>query len=254
VEFIERGGDSGMSYDKRKISIMRWINYTGSADMQRFSRSAAYILNHKSSPRIYQDGFNLSVDDPVSGMEVVENRWKPRGSRLFKHGICSYGDKDLSAEKAFEVTRNILNIYADYPVLFAVHDNIPQRIHAHFIMGMTSVYTGKKFSQGERELQGFFDHYNKTVAAYGLPTLRGYNQEVCDKEMAADEDDSEIIWISPAELAWGINSPHVDNINYYHDSMTISSQPVGEVANPLFQIVNCYRHDFQKFFNLGRMK
>ncbi len=230
-----------MEYDK-PFSVMRWINYK-TADLKAFEKSAQYILNPKSAPEAYQRGYKISTSDPRRSMEIIEKRWKPRGDRNFKHGVFSFGMPDLDAKHALAVTDEIMKIYyPEYPILYAVHTNIPRRIHAHFVMGMTNVYTGKKFEQDMAEFNRFRDHYNKTLVRNGMMPLKGHhstNQDCSDTKCAIKSHMDEF-----------------DSFDYRQDY----SGFVPSVYRPIVaqQDFNLHRffdqqmEHFMKFYNLGR--
>ena len=115
------------------------------------------------------------MDNSWRGIEVINNRWNPKGTRLYKHGIFSFGKPNLDPKKAMQVTDEILAFYSDrYPIIYSIHTNIPRRIHSHFIMGMVDIRTGKKFNQSIQELNAFKKHFNEVVTSYGLPALKNY--------------------------------------------------------------------------------
>ncbi len=164
----------------KKIGIMKFINYKV-ADETNFQKGIDYILRQDSTMSDFKGSQYLTLDKPVDGMRIINNRWHPRGNRLFKHGVFSFGVSDLSPKLAFDVTKEILDYYADYPLIYSVHTNIPRRIHSHFIMGMVNVKTGKKFEQSPKELRDFKQHYNKIAFANKLPPLKGFENNLdCD--------------------------------------------------------------------------
>lgn len=157
-----------------KIGILKFINYKV-ADETSFQKGIDYILHQDSTKNNFKGSQYLTLEKPLDGMRIINNRWSPRGNRLFKHGVFSFGISDLSPQLAFNATREILNFYSEYPLIYAVHTNIPRRIHSHFIMGMVNVKTGKKFEQSPKELRNFQMHYNNVAIANKLPPLKGFD-------------------------------------------------------------------------------
>lgn len=176
-----------MGNDKT-IAILRFVNYKKTNE-RKLKKVHQYITRPDSSPKEYQKSFYLNLNDPWHGMEVINNRWNPKGNRLFKHGVFSFGKADLKPKTAMEVTDKILSFYYNqYPIIYSIHTNIPRRIHAHFIMGMVNVCNGKKYEQSPKELSQFKQHFNEIVTSYGLPALKNYIINLESNYAIADED------------------------------------------------------------------
>jgi|GEM_PF-3053957 len=159
--------------DGAKHAILKWINYKD-ADMQKLKGTIQYISAPESSPDKYQKGYWLSKDNSLHGIEVINRRWNPKGSRNYKHGIFSFGVPELTADKAFSVSDETLRYYANnYPMLMCIHTNIPRRIHCHFVMGMVNARTGKKFEQSPKEFDMFRKHFSSVLLKNGLRPLKG---------------------------------------------------------------------------------
>ena len=127
----------------KKRGIMKFINYKV-ADETNFQKGIDYILRQDSTMSDFKGSQYLTLDKPVDGMRIINNRWHPRGTRLFKHGVFSFGVSDLSPKLAFDVTKEILDYYADYP-------------------------------------RDFKQHYNKIAFANKLPPLKGFENNLdCD--------------------------------------------------------------------------
>lgn len=154
-------------------AIVRWINYKKTS-YAGFDKAVKYVTNGKAAPEEYMYFQHLNPDTAVQDLQVVENRYgKPEGSRLYKHLVCSFGDPNLQAEAAYRFMKELLAPFAKvYPVLFAIHTNIPCRVHAHALMGMTDLFTGKKFSQGPQELLKFRQDYDALAKDFHMPLLR----------------------------------------------------------------------------------
>lgn len=197
--------------DGAKHAILRWINYKD-ADMQKLKRKMQYISDPESSPEKYQKGYWLSKANPLHGIEVINNRWSPKGCRNFKHGIFSFGIPGLTAEKALTVSDEILQYYTNnYPMLMCIHINIPRRIHCHFLMSMVNVRTGKKFEQSPKEFDDFRNHFNSVVLKNGLRPLKDVNIESVNSktellEPAYNDDFVAIEEMNSYVLQPGVNS------------------------------------------------
>lgn len=86
-----------MGYGKRQ-AIFRMINYKETNEAS-FNKSLKYITRKESSSPEYQKNFNIGLDNSWRGIEVINNRWNPKGTRLYKHGIFSFGKPNLDPKK-----------------------------------------------------------------------------------------------------------------------------------------------------------
>lgn len=159
--------------DGSKYAVLKWINYK-TADITYLKKGLNYISNSKSSPIKYQKGYWITKEEPLQGMAVVNSRWNPRGIRAYKHGVFSFGNPEVTVDKVFAVSDEILQYYANrYPILLCVHTNIPRRIHSHFIMSTVDIRTGKKFDQSPQEFENFRNYFNDVTLKNGLRPLKG---------------------------------------------------------------------------------
>lgn len=175
--------------EKRRFAIMRWINYKNTS-LEGFEKARQYICNPESSPDKWQQYSCLHADRAMRDLEVIERRWHDEiKGRLYKHAIISFGVPDMEPKEAFAVMEDILSLYrGKFPYLFGIHTNIPSRIHAHCLMGMTNLQNGKRFEQSPQELRRFQEHCNNVLEAFGLPLLKGKNQKaISDSELPSDD-------------------------------------------------------------------
>ena len=140
-----------MRYDEN--AIMRWVNYKRTS-YDGFDKALRYINNPQAAPQKYQYLSYLNSGHEVDDLRIINDRYrKPDDMRLYKHLICAFGDPELSEIKAFEFMTQLLEaVRKHYPVAFSIHTNVPKRLHAHAIIGMTDIWTGKKFSQSPQDL------------------------------------------------------------------------------------------------------
>lgn len=160
-----------MGHDKS--AIIKWINYKKTS-FNDFDKAIKYVTNVKAAPREYTYFGHIDPDTAVQDLRTIENRYQKRtDSRLYKHLVCSFGASSLKAEEAYRFMKELMAPFRnEYPVIFAIHTNIPKRIHAHALIGMTNLWTGKKFSQGPRDLTKFRQKYNVLAEDFHLPILR----------------------------------------------------------------------------------
>lgn len=223
-----------------KVAILRFINYKD-ADEYKFKKVLGYITSPSSAPIELQKASFINIDNALSGMKIINDRWDPKGKRMFKHGIFSFGKSDLKAEEARRITDDILNFYDDkYPIISSVHTNIPNRIHSHFIMGMVNFNNGKKFEQSPQELRRFKDHFNEVVHAKGLPTLKGFE---ITKDLLIEAEDPEFCSNFQCNMPYYAENISCDNqvgMNYY------------SVINPIKFISNEIDRNMTRWYKLGR--
>ena len=147
--------------------------------MENLKKKMDYIACPTSSPEQFRKGYFLDPLSPMEGLEVIHRRYSPVGKRNFKHGIFSFGVSDISPQFALDVSRLLMDYYAQkYPMLLCVHTNIPKRIHAHFIMDTCSVVDGKKFSQSPAEFEAYRQYFNSVMKKNDLPLLKNASIEV----------------------------------------------------------------------------
>lgn len=234
-------------------AILRFVNYKAPT-AGRAKRLSTYLSQLTRTEVQYIAAHYMSPVNAVHSLRVIEARWKPKGARMFKQGILSFGAScaELEPSKALAVTKDVLGYFGSYPWLAAVHVNKPDHIHAHFLLGMTNVHTGVKYSQSPRELQQFREHYNQVARQNSLPTLNGVEEQntLCRSEaiteasrhavtMKGGDEDDEV-------LPWSCSPPPAMPMN------AVALAPL--VPNPLEVFGDRFRTDFAYYFNLGNMK
>lgn len=236
-----------------KFAIMRLFNYEN-ANIAKAKKVSDYIQSPKRTAPAYVFGHGLDVKDVCKSLETIESRWKPKGSRLFKHGVLSFGQPDLTPEKAVEVTKEILDFFKDYPWLAAVHINCPHRVHSHFLLGCINLLTGRKYSQGVRELQLFKDFYGNVANRHGLPVPKNWHGQVRTEKTVKNP-----LIVTVSDKPIGNPSPCMGS--------TIPPQPLQlqpfvssyvpqncSQVNVVQEILDWYADDFRWYFMMGAMK
>lgn len=246
-----------MPINKLKYSILRVINYKGSADMKRFQKSAAYVANPaKTSDGKWVVGRFLDHKNPFKSMKVLENHWgnSELTGRIFKHGLISFGDPDIKANDAMDLMESTLEFYKDFPLLWAIHTDVPYRLHGHFLLGMRNIVTGKKFSQSLSDLKAFRHHYHKVAKRFNLLGLRDCQNE--EPKVSAPtlvepftEQMAPISYYSPPPILgpqWTCTDPRpVAGVS----QMTCQEQSFDQqLAVELYKEI---KDDFHGFFELG---
>jgi len=179
-----------MNTDK-KPAILRFLNYK-EADLAQFEKSAEYIFRDSASAIHLRYTNFLDKKHPADSMETLERHWHGEvKGRLFKHVICSFGDPMMQPELGFDIMREFALSFADYPFLFAIHTDVPRRIHAHALLGMTNLRTGKRYSQGGTELYLAKVQMNLLLQAHGLCPIRGEGLSVCPSEAGSVNNETE---------------------------------------------------------------
>lgn len=173
---------------KQRFAIIKAINYKNSP-FERIQGHIDYILDPRKSPEKYQQGWYVDCNQALEGLERLYKRYHPRGTRNFKHWIISFGSPFLSADRAFEVSKNIADYYGkDYPIILGLHTNT-KRIHCHFLQNTVAVRSGKKFSQSLDDFDKFRLFVNDVLAQYKLPLLRGVGKKTAAENILRPEED-----------------------------------------------------------------
>ena len=238
-----------------KHGIIKFVNYS-IASANRAKRLSVYLKQlSRTSPQYVANNY-LSKANTEHSLKVIENRWHPKGSRMFKQGILSFGAtcKELPPEKALRLTQEILGYFSYYPWLAAVHTNKPEHIHAHFLLGMTNVHTGHKYSQSPHELRNFRDHYNAIASKNSLPQVNWkdspapplkcqFSTNPADyfdstDEFECDELEEPMYYVPPA----------------FSPSNTDMRFVMPPINNPLEVVENKFKQFFAEFYMFGYTK
>lgn len=247
-----------MSITHLKYAILKAINLKDSGERQ-FRRSADYVINpQKTEDGKWVIGNFLNPNDAVKGLKLIEEHHNNSdlSGRLFKHLVFSFGSPDLSTVKAKEIMEAVMEYYKEYPYIGALHTDVPKRLHAHFILGMRNLSTGKKFSQSKSDLMDFRGHFHKIAVEAGLLGLKDFMNEkqVNHAEAAMDTDYNSLSYVHesvyPAFPAIGptIQAPMAEpNAQRKAGTMSYPQQDMS-IVQSMFELV---RNDLHDFFELG---
>lgn len=206
-------------------AIMRWINYKNTS-YAGFEKALRYINNPKAAPVKYQYLGYLNPGHEVDDLRIINERYrKPDDTRLYKHVICSFGDPELSAAKAYDfMTAFLASIGERHPVAFSIHTNVPQRLHGHAIIGMTDIWTGEKYSQSPQNLADWRTRYDEIAALpeFQMPLLRkslkdcknkgGVQMNINDKLETENRNEELLPWYHPSPVNVVQPQPHSANM------------------------------------------
>lgn len=265
-----------MSPAELKYSILRLINYKTGASRKRFEKSVSYVTNPKKTSNEMICAHYMKLDDPSSSLALIEKRWHndEMVGRLFKHGIIAFGSSDMSPEDALNLVRATMAYYTDFPYFAAIHTDVPHRLHAHFLLGMRNLKTGKKFSQSKDDLMAFRKHYHKETLRYGLLGLKDCCSSITDALSDSSSVDQTLHfsaetpedgWNSSAEYSLCVESVPSSIDDLYRGSFSAAeasytmshnavdtSQPVVSNQTDLVNgILHLAQLDFNHFFYQG---
>lgn len=233
-------------------AIAKFINYR-TASVERARRLSSYIKQLTRTEPEYVLSQYISKANSEHSLRIVEGRWHPMGDRSFKQGVLSFGAtcEELQPTKALGITKEILEYFADFPWLAAIHTNKPEHIHTHFLLSTTNVRTGRKYSQSPQELRQFREHYNEVASKNSLPLLKekgewgkssscGFAPEA-GKYAVAMEGGDEVEEV----VSWACSPP---------PAMPVSAVAFAPLeSNPLEIFGERFRNDFASYFSLGYM-
>ena len=222
--------------DRKRPAILRFINYA-TADLNQFEKSAKYIFRDSASAVHLRYARFLDKAHPKDSMALLERHWNGDiKGRLFKHLICAFGDPMMQPETGFEVMHDFAKAFADYPFLFAIHTDVPRRIHAHALLGMTNQRTGKRYSQDWNELHRAKTQLNLLLQSHGLCPIRGEGRSVRPSEGCVVTDATERD--PPSDVAWLEDIPTTASgtglASWQGPTMT-SQKPMARVVDPFQQ-------------------
>lgn len=161
---------------QKDFSIMKMISQQDSR-IQEIESIIDYIGNSsRTTPELIR-GQYISVKTPVDDWINWHKAIDPNG-RIFKHGVISFGNGNIDPQRALAITQEILSTaYPEYPAYYAVHTNIPDRVHSHFLLNTSNIFTTKKWQQSPQELEEFKDIIDKIFKSQGIPLLKRYKTQ-----------------------------------------------------------------------------
>lgn len=155
-----------------KHAILKMINQKDSS-IVRAEHSGKYIQSFARTDKKCVRAQYLSPSNIKHDLAIIEARYRPKGTRSYKHGVLSFGAsvEELPPERALQFTVEWLQFYEGYPWIAAVHVNKPRHIHSHFLLGTTNIRTGKKMTQSPKDLKMSKAYYNQVAQKYNLPLV-----------------------------------------------------------------------------------
>ena len=245
-----------MSDSRRKNGILRMINYTHGASPDRLEKSIAYVTGtNKTTSELILTNF-LDIEDTMGSLSALEGRWNNEelSGRLFKHGVISFGDPHLEADKAKELLKETLDYYKEFPWLAALHTDKPHRLHAHFLLLMRNVLTGKKFSQSVADLKDFRRHYHHLALRFDLLGLKDFSDPPTVPSTTDEIDDYSFPWTNANAMAVACSQFNAGypysayDVQAYQSTFPMASTNSLEGINHLFKTAQAGINDF---FTIG---
>ena len=119
-----------------------------------------YITKYKQSHG-YIGGYNIFVDQAVYMINTVQDIYGLKGNRAL-HCLVSIPAKyNITEDEMYMIANTIAAMFTRHQVVFGVHNNKKNTIHAHFLINPVSFYDGQILS---RELaRNLFNYACKTV-------------------------------------------------------------------------------------------
>lgn len=174
-------------------SIMRLINVgaKGKADNNaKAKKHAEYVLRKDATTKSLTYFEMVSSENPIDEFGFFARRTGKDAGRPLKHLVVSYkAKKELQWENYLEVTEEIAGFFGkEYQIIAAVHDNIPNRPHAHILVDCFNVSTEKKMSESPREFWRLVEYVNSVLDKNDIyPLLQGCRQQKKDAEVGVCE-------------------------------------------------------------------
>lgn len=206
-------------------SIMRIINVSAEGKVDNNAKAkkhAEYVLRKDATTKSLEYFEKVSPQTPIDDFGFFARRTGKDAGRPLKHLVVSYkAKKELPWEEYLEVTKKIASFFGkDYQIIAAVHDNIPNRPHAHILVDCFNVHTEKKMSEGPREFWRLVEYINSVLEKNDIyPLLQGYRQQ---------KKDTEAIVYKDAEICSNISMPASvcsEEEYFYNAPIAICNQP-----------------------------
>ena len=172
---------------------MRLINVgaKGKADNNaKAKKHAEYVLRKDATTKSLTYFEMVSSENPIDEFGFFARRTGKDAGRPLKHLVVSYkAKKELQWENYLEVTEEIAGFFGkEYQIIAAVHDNIPNRPHAHILVDCFNVSTEKKMSESPREFWRLVEYVNSVLDKNDIyPLLQGCRQQKKDADVGVCE-------------------------------------------------------------------
>lgn len=172
---------------------MRLINVgaEGKADNNaKAKKHAEYVLRKDATAKSLTYFEMVSSENPIDDFGFFARRTGKDAGRPLKHLVVSYkAKKELQWVNYLEVTKEIAGFFGkEYQIIAAVHDNIPNRPHAHILVDCFNVSTEKKMSESPREFWRLVEYVNSVLDKNDIyPLLQGCRQQKKDAEVGVCE-------------------------------------------------------------------
>ena len=225
------------------FSLLRMMDSSAQTAEEAHQKTLKH-LNYITRPTATRK--SLIFCDKVEPEKMVEDfgffrKCNGDTGRPLKHAVVSFGydTEPLEWQLYLEVTKEIAGYYGkNYQIVAAVHNNIPNRPHAHILIDCFNISTGKKFSEGPNELEKFKDHVDGILKEFEIPLLRRRRKDMQIEAVPSVTTDAEYDYnwypcgVYPP-VAMLPQLPAQYNCGNYHQPQPYTpTYPVIQIVNP----------------------
>ena len=129
-----------------------------------------YIFDERKTENELQGEQYLSLLQPQQAWHFLDEE-NHENSRQFIHGMICPGGKQSVAD-LMTMMKELCGYYEEYAMLYAVHNDKPSHVHAHFLIHPINVITRKRWQQSPKQFYQLLDFLNESLKKYGF-TDRG---------------------------------------------------------------------------------
>lgn len=147
-----------------------------------------YIFDEYKTESELQGEQYLSLLQPQQAWHFLDEE-NHENSRQFIHGMICPGGKQ-SVVDLMSMMKELCGYYEEYAMLYAVHNDKPSHVHAHFLIHPINIITKKRWQQSPKQFYQLLDFLNGALKQYGFAELaqcrRKRKAEVFQKEKQND--------------------------------------------------------------------
>ena len=171
-----------MSKLNMMAAILKFIN-----GRNRTREDIEDIINYITDPAKTEDGHLVSTlgcshSDPLRDIENNKMAWHKLIGNQHEHFVMSfptYGHPRPPAEVLRTAEEIVATVYSEYMAVIAVHTD-SRFLHAHVVLDSVNAITGKKFSQGPKDLNRVKQQFNAILHANGFEIIRMSANDLVD--------------------------------------------------------------------------
>ncbi len=161
------------------MSILAVKNDSAGNLIDTLHEKIIYITRASAAMKEYIYGAGVSEINAYAEMCMVKECWNQEEGKAYYHYILSpenweNPDPDTLFQASIEIAEYISHFCGRYQVLAAIHFNIPDNIHTHFIVNNIDLETGKRMNLNKQCLYALKQRASEILKSHGISPIRQY--------------------------------------------------------------------------------